>query len=42
VSNRQLYLLCAVILFAVANIFRPELLFAAVFSFLVSSALSKP
>jgi hypothetical protein len=28
VSNKQLYLLCAVIFFTVSNIFRPALLFA--------------
>ena len=34
VSNRQLYLLCAVILFAVANIFQPALLFGLALFFL--------
>jgi hypothetical protein len=34
VSNKQLYLLCAVILFTVSNIFRPALLFGIALSFL--------
>ena len=33
-SNRQLYLFCAVILFAVSNVFRPALLFGSALSFL--------
>jgi hypothetical protein len=33
-NNKQLYLLCAVILFTVSNIFRPALLFGLALFFL--------
>jgi hypothetical protein len=41
-SNRQLYLLCAVILFTVSNIFQPALLFGLALLFLALFVFTKP
>ncbi len=40
-SNKQLYLLCAVILFTVSNIFRPALLFGHALLFLALFVFTK-
>jgi hypothetical protein len=42
VNNKQLYLLCAVILFTVSNVFRPALLFGLALLFLALFATTKP
>jgi len=42
VSNKQPYLLCAVIFFTVSNIFRLALLFGLAFLFLDLFATTKP
>jgi hypothetical protein len=42
VNNKQLYLLCAVILFTVSNIFQPALLFGLALLFLALSLFTKP
>jgi len=41
-SNKQLYLLCAVILFTVSNIFQPALLFGLALVFLALFVFTKP
>jgi hypothetical protein len=41
-SNKQLYLLCAVILFTVSNVFRPALLFGLALLFLALFVFTKP
>jgi hypothetical protein len=41
-SNKQLYLLCAVIPFTVSNIFQPALLFGLALLFLALSLFTKP